>query len=602
MPHALYLGGDSYPDDAHCEEQVISELTSRLRLTFTRQSELMPNDTEAQKEWRASESRFQQLEQAIARLPKNETIILIGRSSGSRIATQFAHAESTSSNSTNTAPTFSNIAAVIGLAYPFRAPGQKIEPTRFEHLADISTPTLIIQGNRDEYGGAEAADNYELSPSVELLSVEADHGVNLSAEDWEKTFKQIVIFLIRAAQQHKAKRDEHRARLDSKVFNRSVYYFGGTGSQDAKRHYEAYLALTHKHNQHHKNNQQNIDVDSTSTQKISNSVTITPLQWDTNQTFWKITNQTVEDDTHALITHTNYHFLEWPQSTRSTVTARLAKLWRAVKQLKNICMTTVKTVFVRQEQKPTQFNPAPNVKQAIARILTDQEPTLSANIAHQAAQLIAGVQTGINEEILIVGQGLGSVLATQCVLQAYEQYPTLFEQKTKINLLTVNLQSILANRRLKAKQVTQSDTTLTHARGLSHVDLNLPLGTDLTLFTVNSNEDALANDSSYNYLDITTGLIPFKQIFSVQTLPELPEDFDPIAYLQLNQDVAQKNQDPVLHWQQHGAKEKRLYHLNLPLGFAAQQYLAINPDVAVAGLDPVQHYLMHGEKEKRSFI
>ena len=179
MPHALYLGGDSYPDDAHCEEQVIGELTRRLGLTFTRQSELLPTNTEVQKNWRAPESRFEQIEQAVARLPKNETIILIGRSSGSRIATQFAHAKSTPAESPHTAPTFSNIAAVIGFAYPFRSPGQKIEPTRFEHLAEISIPTLIIQGTRDRYGGAEATDNYELSPSVELLIVEGDHSVNL---------------------------------------------------------------------------------------------------------------------------------------------------------------------------------------------------------------------------------------------------------------------------------------------------------------------------------------------------------------------------------------------------------------------------------------
>jgi hypothetical protein len=86
MTHAIYLGGSSYPGDAYCEEQVISELTSTLGLTFTRQSDLMPVDAEAQKNWLDPASRFEQIEQAIARLPKNETIILIGRSSGSRIA------------------------------------------------------------------------------------------------------------------------------------------------------------------------------------------------------------------------------------------------------------------------------------------------------------------------------------------------------------------------------------------------------------------------------------------------------------------------------------------------------------------------------------
>jgi hypothetical protein len=62
MPHVLYLGGDSYPDDAHCEEQVISALTLRLGLTFTRQSELMPANPEAQHNWRELASRYEQIE------------------------------------------------------------------------------------------------------------------------------------------------------------------------------------------------------------------------------------------------------------------------------------------------------------------------------------------------------------------------------------------------------------------------------------------------------------------------------------------------------------------------------------------------------------
>jgi predicted alpha/beta-hydrolase family hydrolase len=206
MPHALYLGGDSYPDDAHCEEQVISELTRRLGLTFTRQSELIPTDTEVQKNWREPESRFEQIKQAIARLPKNETIILIGRSSGGRIATQFAHAKSTTAESPHTAPASSIIAAVIAFAYPFRAPGQKMEPVRFEHLAELTIPSLIIQGSRDEYGNAEITDNYILSRSTELLSVEGDHSVNFSAEDWEKTFKHISLFLMKTLHQHNKNR------------------------------------------------------------------------------------------------------------------------------------------------------------------------------------------------------------------------------------------------------------------------------------------------------------------------------------------------------------------------------------------------------------
>ena len=249
MPHVLYLGGDSYPDDAHCEEQIISELTQRLGLTFTRQSELMPVNPEAQHNWRELASRYEQIEKKLAELKKNETIILIGRSSGSRVATKFAHAHLNPLNPTSTTPVFSNIAAVIGFAYPFRAPRQKIEPARFEHLADMTIPTLIIQGTKDEYGGADVLDHYQLSPSVELLSVDGDHGVNLSAYDWERTFDYITQFLIKAAHQHDAKRAEYGLWRSEKVFTRSVYYFGDNTLQEAKDHYAAYLRQIDKHHQ-----------------------------------------------------------------------------------------------------------------------------------------------------------------------------------------------------------------------------------------------------------------------------------------------------------------------------------------------------------------
>lgn len=62
MPHAIYLGGDSYPADAHCEEQVVSELNRSLGLVFTRQSELLPTETEAAKNWLTLASRYEHIQ------------------------------------------------------------------------------------------------------------------------------------------------------------------------------------------------------------------------------------------------------------------------------------------------------------------------------------------------------------------------------------------------------------------------------------------------------------------------------------------------------------------------------------------------------------
>lgn len=44
------------------------------------------------------------------------------------------------------------------------------------HLADLKTPTLIIQGERDALGNREAVAGYQLSRAIELLWLAAaDH-------------------------------------------------------------------------------------------------------------------------------------------------------------------------------------------------------------------------------------------------------------------------------------------------------------------------------------------------------------------------------------------------------------------------------------------
>ncbi len=65
--------------------------------------------------------------------------------------------------------------ALVCLGYPFHAAGKPEKP-RVAHLAELRTPTLIVQGERDALGGRERVGGYSLSPSIEIQWLEtADH-------------------------------------------------------------------------------------------------------------------------------------------------------------------------------------------------------------------------------------------------------------------------------------------------------------------------------------------------------------------------------------------------------------------------------------------
>ncbi|MNN19833.1 Alpha/beta hydrolase family protein [compost metagenome] len=59
-------------------------------------------------------------------------------------------------------------AALVFLGYPFHAVGKPEKP-RVAHLAALSTPTLIVQGERDPMGNRETVAGYSLSPAIELF-------------------------------------------------------------------------------------------------------------------------------------------------------------------------------------------------------------------------------------------------------------------------------------------------------------------------------------------------------------------------------------------------------------------------------------------------
>lgn len=65
--------------------------------------------------------------------------------------------------------------ALVCLGYPFHPPGTP-ERLRTRHLADLRTPTLIVQGTRDPFGRPEEVGGYALSEAIRIAWIEdGDH-------------------------------------------------------------------------------------------------------------------------------------------------------------------------------------------------------------------------------------------------------------------------------------------------------------------------------------------------------------------------------------------------------------------------------------------
>ncbi|MFG0888278.1 alpha/beta fold hydrolase [Vibrio sp. CJQ_6] len=67
------------------------------------------------------------------------------------------------------------VAGIACLGFPFHPPG-KPEKFKGDHLADIDTPTLILQGERDTFGTQLECATFSFSPSVSLVFLpDGDH-------------------------------------------------------------------------------------------------------------------------------------------------------------------------------------------------------------------------------------------------------------------------------------------------------------------------------------------------------------------------------------------------------------------------------------------
>jgi uncharacterized protein len=103
--------------------------------------------------------------EAVRALDISSPLIIGGKSMGGRVASLVA----------DQLYAAGAIQGLLCLGYPFHPVG-KPEQTRTAHLADIRTPTLIVQGTRDPFGTQEEVGTYRLSRTIEILWLDdGDH-------------------------------------------------------------------------------------------------------------------------------------------------------------------------------------------------------------------------------------------------------------------------------------------------------------------------------------------------------------------------------------------------------------------------------------------
>jgi uncharacterized protein len=102
---------------------------------------------------------------AVAALPAGSPICIGGKSMGGRVASLVAdemHAAG-------------RIAGLVCLGYPFHPP-KKPEQLRTAHLERLACPALIVQGERDPFGGRGEVEGYRLSPAIRVHWIgDGDH-------------------------------------------------------------------------------------------------------------------------------------------------------------------------------------------------------------------------------------------------------------------------------------------------------------------------------------------------------------------------------------------------------------------------------------------
>lgn len=104
---------------------------------------------------------------AISELGEQGPLVIGGKSLGGRVASLVAKREFEAGR----------ISGVVCLGYPFHPPG-KPEKLRTAHLMELTLPVLIVQGERDPFGGTDEVAGYGLPETIELhWAPDGDHGL-----------------------------------------------------------------------------------------------------------------------------------------------------------------------------------------------------------------------------------------------------------------------------------------------------------------------------------------------------------------------------------------------------------------------------------------
>ena len=121
--------------------------------------------------------RVEKLAKRLKKIPINTEITLIGRSAGAIVATMVSMQHP--------------IHKIVALGYPFKHPDNEEEAYRHEHLKNVKTPMLIIQGLRDIYGGKEIEKKYHFNSNTTIFFEDIDHDFELTEVNRIRILKNI---------------------------------------------------------------------------------------------------------------------------------------------------------------------------------------------------------------------------------------------------------------------------------------------------------------------------------------------------------------------------------------------------------------------------
>lgn len=117
-----------------------------------------------------------------------DRLVIGGKSLGGRMASMIADEM--------------GVRGLVCLGYPFHPPGEP-ERTRIDHLARLGTPTLILQGTRDPFGGETEVAGYPLSPAIHIhWMADGDHGLKprvasgrTERQNWQEAVDELAAFI-----------------------------------------------------------------------------------------------------------------------------------------------------------------------------------------------------------------------------------------------------------------------------------------------------------------------------------------------------------------------------------------------------------------------